>query len=266
MALHRRRSGYSYNLLLRTCSSWLFSFPQTDFHSSKCKLEVPQNQGTGESTFRWCNMNNWTNAISVQVPLGFCWRRQCSHFKELRHQRRFHPACCQNSRPHGFEGTYIEIHYMEAISYRIWLGFQLLQNHSQSLLLITKSLVISTISFIYLALSQFDTLEAVPTPLLPSSNQITSVEQLHPFFCTMRTAKYTPLTVTQLEHQLELDILDSMAPRQGPIWLQLSTRIISAKKSPDPQWRCVPILTGLEMVVVHIRRRSDIIWTQSPEC
>uniref|UniRef100_A0A0K8T476 Protein dopey-1 n=2 Tax=Lygus hesperus TaxID=30085 RepID=A0A0K8T476_LYGHE len=60
---------------------------------------------------------------------------------------------------------------------------------------------------------KFGTLEAVPTPLLPSSNQLTSVEDLHPFFCAMRSGKYTPLTVAQVEHQLELDILDSMAPR-----------------------------------------------------
>ncbi|KAL1122274.1 hypothetical protein AAG570_003679 [Ranatra chinensis] len=61
--------------------------------------------------------------------------------------------------------------------------------------------------------AKFGTLEALPTPLLPSCGQIRSVEELHPFFTAMSTGRYTPLSLSQLEHNTELDFLDIMPPR-----------------------------------------------------
>ncbi|XP_014250328.1 protein dopey-1 homolog isoform X1 [Cimex lectularius] len=60
---------------------------------------------------------------------------------------------------------------------------------------------------------KYGMLEAVPTPLIPTCSQIKTLQDLHPFFTAMRNGKYTPLTVSQLEHNLELDFLDVMAPR-----------------------------------------------------
>ncbi|XP_073990011.1 protein DOP1 homolog isoform X1 [Rhodnius prolixus] len=65
----------------------------------------------------------------------------------------------------------------------------------------------------YLMDAKYGSLEAVPTPLLPTCDQIRSLQDLHPFFTAMSTSKYTPLSVSQLEHNLELDLLDAMAPR-----------------------------------------------------
>lgn len=53
-------------------------------------------------------------------------------------------------------------------------------------------------------------LEALPTPLLPTCTKVKSLEDLYPFFTALSTGKYTPLSVTQLEHNLELDFLDVM--------------------------------------------------------
>ncbi|XP_024216432.1 protein dopey-1 homolog [Halyomorpha halys] len=55
-------------------------------------------------------------------------------------------------------------------------------------------------------------LEALPTPLLPTCTKVKSLEDLYPFFTALSTGKYTPLSVTQLEHNLELDFLDVMPP------------------------------------------------------
>lgn len=53
-------------------------------------------------------------------------------------------------------------------------------------------------------------LEALPTPLLPTYAKVKSLEDLYPFFTALSTGRYTPLSVSQLEHNLELDFLDVM--------------------------------------------------------
>ncbi|XP_054267327.1 protein dopey-1 homolog [Macrosteles quadrilineatus] len=55
--------------------------------------------------------------------------------------------------------------------------------------------------------------EKLPSPLLPPGSSIRALSDLHPFFTVMSSGHFTPLSLAELETDIEQDFLEPMPPR-----------------------------------------------------
>jgi len=55
--------------------------------------------------------------------------------------------------------------------------------------------------------------DEIPSPLLPPGSIIQGLHELHPFFTAMSSGKFNPMSLAELESNIELDFLDPIPAR-----------------------------------------------------